>query len=100
MIRNLRLAFVLLCTIAGLLSVVCAAQAGAPSGEKPSVDSRRQQLQSLFDEQWEYEMRVHPEYATALGDNRYNDRLDDESAEAVKAELEQTRKFLARFRGR
>ena len=63
---------------------------------KPSADSTRQ-LHALFDEQWEYEMRTHPEWATSLGDNRYNDRLGDESAEAVQAELEQTRKFLARF---
>src|SRR5262249_49508378 len=51
----------------------------------------------LFDEQWEYEMGTHPEFATAVGDNRYNDRLDDESAKAIQAELEQSRKFLARF---
>ena len=95
MIRNLRWA--LLCGV-GLASAFCGAQPGAPSREKsPGVDSRRQQLLSLFDEQWEYEMRVHPEFATALGDNRYNDRLDNESAEAVQSELEQARKFLARF---
>jgi uncharacterized protein (DUF885 family) len=98
MIRNLRCTFRLLCSVAGVLSCFCAAQPGARSGEKSAaVDSRRQQLQSLFDEQWEYEMRVHPEWATALGDNRYNDRVDDESAKAVQAELEQSRKFLARF---
>jgi uncharacterized protein (DUF885 family) len=97
MIRNLGWAFALLCGV-GLVSLFCGAQPGAPSREKsPGVDSRRQQLLSLFDEQWQYEMRVHPEFATALGDNRYNDRLDNESAEAVQSELEQTRKFLARF---
>ena len=97
MIRNLRWAFAFLCGV-GLASAFCGAQPGAPSREKsPGVDSRRQQLLSLFDEQWEYEMRVHPEFATALGDNRYNDRLDNESAEAVQSELEQARKFLARF---
>jgi uncharacterized protein (DUF885 family) len=63
---------------------------------KPSDESTRQ-LHSLFDEQWNYQLRTHPEFATAIGDNRYNDRLEDESAEAVQAELQQTRKFLARF---
>jgi len=63
---------------------------------KPSAESTRP-LHSLFDEQWEYEMLTHPEFATAIGDNRYNDRLEDESAEAVQAEFQQTRKFLARF---
>lgn len=62
-----------------------------------TVEARRQQLLALFDEQWQYEMRVHPEWATSLGDNRYNDRLEDESIEFIQDDLEQTRKFLARF---
>jgi uncharacterized protein (DUF885 family) len=63
----------------------------------PNVEARRQQLRALFDEQWEYQMRTHPEWATAIGDNRYNSRLSDESAEAVEAEFEQSREFLSRF---
>jgi uncharacterized protein (DUF885 family) len=74
------------------------AQSAAQSTPKAANgESQSQRLQSLLDEQWEYEMRIHPEWATALGDNRYNDRLDDESAEAVQAELDQSRKFLVRF---
>ncbi|MGB6472712.1 MAG: DUF885 domain-containing protein [Candidatus Sulfotelmatobacter sp.] len=62
-----------------------------------SVENRRQQLLSLFDEQWQYTLRTHPEWATMLGDTRYNDRLSDESAEFFQSELEQERKFLTRF---
>jgi uncharacterized protein (DUF885 family) len=62
-----------------------------------SVDARRQQLLSVFDEQWEYEMRTNPEWATTLGDKRYNDRLSDNSPEFFQADLEQARKFLAGF---
>ena len=62
-----------------------------------AVESRRQQLLSLFDEQWQYTLRTNPEWATMLGDNRYNDRLSDESPEFFQSELEQERKFLARF---
>src|SRR5262249_2089909 len=68
-----------------------------PAATSKQARSAAQQLQMLFDEQWEYEMRTHPEFATAVGDNRYNDRLDEESAEAIQAELEQSQKFLARF---
>ena len=56
-----------------------------------------QQLHSLFDEEWQYELRTSPESATALGDNRYNDRLSDYSAEFYRQDLEETRKFLAHF---
>jgi uncharacterized protein (DUF885 family) len=62
-----------------------------------AVESRRQQLLSLFDEQWQYVLRTNPEWATMLGDNRYNDRLSDESPEFFQSELEQQRKFLSRF---
>jgi Uncharacterized protein conserved in bacteria len=51
----------------------------------------------LFDEEWEYELHQRPESATALGDNRYNDRLDDYSAQASLVEADEKRKFLARF---
>jgi uncharacterized protein (DUF885 family) len=60
-------------------------------------ETHRQQLQSLFDEEWQYEMRTSPEWATSIGDNRYNDRLADYSAEATRADLEERRKFLAGF---
>jgi uncharacterized protein (DUF885 family) len=69
--------------------------AGGPA--TPNVDERGQQLQALFDEQWQYQLRQNPEFATAIGDNRYNDRLSDQSAEAIRADLEQTQKFLDRF---
>lgn len=75
----------------------------APSPQKTiapaqaTVESRRRQLLSLFDEQWEYELRVDPEFATALGDKRYNDRLSDHSSAFQESDLEQKRKFLARI---
>ncbi|HKW18942.1 MAG TPA: DUF885 domain-containing protein [Terriglobales bacterium] len=73
-------------------------QSNASSANSPAnTETRRQQLHSLFEEQWQYELRLHPEFATAIGDNRYNDRLSDESASAIQAEMEQTKKFLSRF---
>jgi uncharacterized protein (DUF885 family) len=62
-----------------------------------SVENRRHELLSLFDEEWQYELRTNPEWATMLGDNRYNDRLSDNSPEFFRSDLEQRRGFLARF---
>ena len=62
------------------------------------LDARRKQLAGLLDEQWEYAMRTHPEYASVLGDKRYNDKLSDRSEKAVLAEFETERQFLARFK--
>jgi uncharacterized protein (DUF885 family) len=62
-----------------------------------SVESRRQQLLSLFDEQWQYGLRTNPESATMLGDSRYNDRLSDNSPEFFQSDIERKREFLTRF---
>jgi uncharacterized protein (DUF885 family) len=71
------------------------AQSGTP--EPASGENRRQQLLSLFDEDWQYELRTNPEWATMLGDGRYNDRLRDNSPEFFQSDSEQKRGFLARF---
>lgn len=90
-----RVCLVMLCALTPVFLQSSSAQnnASAPT----SVENRRQQLLSLFDEQWQYTLRTHPEWATMLGDTRYNDRLSDESAEFFQSELEQERKFLTRF---
>ncbi len=56
-----------------------------------------QALKSLLSEEWEYELRTSPEMATSLGDNRFNDRLDDDSPEFHQSDLKQNHEFLARF---
>ncbi|MGO9084657.1 MAG: DUF885 domain-containing protein [Candidatus Sulfotelmatobacter sp.] len=67
------------------------------TGAPPSVESRRQQLLALFDEEWEYQLRANPEWATVLGDGRHNDRLGDKSSEFFWSDIEQKRSFLGRF---
>ncbi len=86
---------ILSCALATMFMQSSFAQNNAPV--PASVENRRQQLLSLFDEQWQYVLRTNPEWATMLGDNRYNDRLSDESPEFFQSELEQQRKFLSRF---
>jgi uncharacterized protein (DUF885 family) len=61
------------------------------------VNARRKQLDNLLAEQWEYNLRTNPEFASIIGDKRYNDRLSDTSYEFIQKDLAETRKFLARF---
>src|SRR5450755_1840383 len=86
---------VLLCATALLFPLHSLAQ-GTPS-TPTSIEARRQQLLSLFDEEWQYVLRTSPEWATMLGDSRYNDRLSDVSPEFFQSDLAQKRKFLTRF---
>ena len=72
------------------------AAAPAPASG-PSLEDRRHQLTALLDEQWQYTLRTSPEFASVLGDRRYNDRWSDLSLESIAADLAQARQFLTRF---
>lgn len=61
------------------------------------VDARRQALDSLIKEQWEYTMRNSPEWASLIGDKRYNDKLSDFSQAAIDADARKTADFLKKF---
>ena len=61
------------------------------------MESRRKALNDLLAEQWAYTMRTNPVYASVLGDKRWNDKLDDASQEFIDKDIEETKKFLARF---
>jgi len=62
-----------------------------------TFDARHKQFFELLDEEWQYEMRTSPEFATSVGDNRYNDRWSDYSPEFFQSDIEQRGKFLTRF---
>ena len=84
-----------------LRSLICLALTSFLStsllGSAADLESRRKALNDLLNEQWEYNMRTDPVYASILGDKRYNDKVYDLSQEAIDADLEQQRRFLARF---
>jgi uncharacterized protein (DUF885 family) len=92
-----------LVSLGALLPGCNAAAAGAPSATAPSppaasLEARRQALRAVIADQWEYTMRTSPEFATIVGDKRYNDRWSDLSEKAVHANLDADRAFLARLR--
>ena len=59
-----------------------------------TLQARRAQLTAALQQRWEYELRTHPEMATYIGDNRYNDRLSDHSAASYARELEHAQQTL------
>src|SRR5271169_6174837 len=64
---------------------------------QPGLGARRKALADLLAEQWEYQMRTKPIFATVVGDKRFNDQLGDFSEGAIVKDLQEARKFLARF---
>src|SRR3954454_14112791 len=84
-----------------LLSLVLIFTIGAPlmafAKDTPSLESRRKALNNLLAEQWEYTLQTSPEFATILGDKRFNDKLSDFSQAQIDRDLAMTKKFLVRF---
>jgi uncharacterized protein (DUF885 family) len=58
---------------------------------------RSKDLAAFFHEVWEDNLKHQPEYASYLGDKRYNDLLSDYSAKEVNASLERERNFLTQL---
>lgn len=85
-------------TLVGLL-IACSCTASfalaADSGDTP--DARITVQNALFEEQYQTDLKDHPERATAIGDYRYNDQLDDYSPAAYLRQHATDEKFLARL---
>jgi len=63
---------------------------------KPLAERVAQQ-NALFEEQYEADLRNFPERATAFGDYRYNDRLNDFSLEGIAQRHKTDEEFLRRL---
>jgi uncharacterized protein (DUF885 family) len=69
----------------------------APAHADPAVDGRVAALNALLAEQWEYSLKESPEFATIIGDDRYNDRWSDVSLEHIAQQKSDDEDFLKRF---
>jgi len=81
--------------LAGIFSIMFLVTTG--SAADPNLEARRQQLKATLDEEWEHTLRTDPEFATYVGDSRYNDKLSDHSPEAVERELQHATHALKRI---
>ena len=100
MFQKTAIAAALIMTLGGMHADVFATATAAPvpvSTGAASLDARRAALTALLTEQWEHKLRVSPEFASMLGDKRYNDRLSDFSQAAIDAEHRADLDFLKRF---
>jgi uncharacterized protein (DUF885 family) len=82
-----------------LFAVCCFSLADAASlnSAAVSVETRVATQNSLFEEYYQFELKTHPERATAYGDYRYNDRLDEYSVAALNNQHASDLHFLARL---
>jgi uncharacterized protein (DUF885 family) len=80
--------------------VACVSLVGwtALSAKTSSLDERVAAQNALFDEQYESDLAARPETATAYGDYRYNDKLNDYSLAAINQQHAHDADFLARLK--
>ncbi|MGH9968660.1 MAG: DUF885 domain-containing protein [Pyrinomonadaceae bacterium] len=89
--------------VAGAISLtqlnapVTAQSTRTKQAQSQSIEQRLKKLHDLLHEQWEYVLRTSPEFASILGDKRYNDKLSDFSQTAIDNDLQQARIFLRKF---
>ncbi|MBB5057565.1 uncharacterized protein (DUF885 family) [Granulicella aggregans] len=67
-------------------------------GASQPVATRLASQNALFEEWYEANLKATPERATAFGDYRYNDKLDDDSLEAIARREKENEGYLARLK--
>ena len=72
------------------LVLLTATAAQAPA----SLAVRRAQLRDAIEQDWQYDLKTSPEFATAIGDARFNDQLADRSAEAAERDAQHARESI------
>ena len=82
----------LLACLLGLLGIPLSAHAAG------SVQERLKTQNALLDEYWETELKTHPQMASAVGDYRYNDQLNDYSLAGEAGENQRDEAWLARLK--
>src|ERR1700720_2085137 len=73
------------------IAVSVSGQDAKPAGDRVAAQN------AIFEDYYETELRNFPERATAFGDYRYNDKLDDYSLDGVMQHHKSDESFLARI---
>jgi uncharacterized protein (DUF885 family) len=77
--------------------ILFAAQSTPSATPAVPLSTRVKTLNAIFSDAWEDRLKHEPEFASTIGDNRYNDQLSDFSVKAYNDSLARGRAFLARL---
>ena len=95
MVHAMRLSLVL-ASILVIAGTAHAADTAPPAPPQP-LAVRLATQNALFEEQYQADLKAHPERATSYGDYRYNDQLDDVSLAAIAYNHATDESFIARL---
>jgi len=68
-----------------------------PAPAAATVEASRKALNAVFNDYWEDRHKHDPEFASSIGDKRYNDQIDDYSVKAYNDTLEREQNLLMRL---
>jgi uncharacterized protein (DUF885 family) len=80
-----------------LVALLMACSLSAVAKDSDSMAARIAAQNALFEEQYQSDLKAHPERATSIGDYRYNDQLDDYSPAAYQRQEAADQSFLSRL---
>lgn len=84
-------------TTFALLALVSQPHLRAQASPIAPVEERRKAQNDLFHEYWEANLQREPEFASEIGDKRYNDKIRDYSVKALNEWLETEQNYLMRL---
>ena len=94
LLRGLSSLVMVCCLSLGVLNAQAQTEAPAPA---TSVAARSKALSTLLAEIWQDRLKHSPEFASLIGDKRYNDQLTDYSAKEVNASLQRGLDYIQRL---
>ena len=77
--------------------LVCCSPRFNLNGER-SMNSETKKFHSILDSEWKSNVERYPEWATRLGDNRFNDKLNDASYETIINRQDEATKLLDKIK--
>lgn len=81
-----------------VLLVLAATVSTSMAAPAKSLTARRKSLSSVLDRYWQLTLKENPEFASIIGDKRWNDRLSDFSLEQIETHQAEARAYLRRFK--
>jgi uncharacterized protein (DUF885 family) len=92
-----RFAITLTASLACALAPFLSAQITAANAKAVTLEDRRKALNDVFRDYWEDFLQHNPEFASTIGDTRYNDKVSDYSVKAYNESLERGLNFIMRL---
>ncbi len=84
-------------SLSSVLLLFCGLLFHAATAQDATPAARVKALANLFDTIWQDQLRHSPEFASSIGDKRYNDQLSDYSVQEVNASLARGRRYIEQF---